>query len=62
VRRDVALGIVCLSVLLGTNHLWAIMTDGSAPVHVNGFVLNLVSVIFGILAIGSIGSGVSEIR
>jgi len=52
-QRDVALALVCLSMLLGANHVAALVTAGFAPLHVNGVAVNLIGVVLGIVAIRS---------
>jgi len=53
VQRDVALALVCLTVLLGTNHLWAVVTDGVAQINLTGVLMNYFGAILGVYAIRS---------
>jgi len=53
VQRDVALALVCLTILLGTNHLWALVTDGVAQINLTGVILNYLGAILGLFAIRS---------
>ena len=53
VQRDVALALICLCILLGTNHLWAVVTDGAAQINLTGVILNYLGAILGVFAIRS---------
>jgi hypothetical protein len=53
VQRDVALALVCLTILLGTNHLCALVTDGVAQINLTGVIPNYLGAILGLFAIRS---------
>ena len=38
---------------LGTNHLWAIVTDGVAQINLTGVIMNYLGAILGLFAIRS---------